>query len=107
MGNGCVLVCDENYKNSSIKSNKGYTCIPKECEDRKPWTNKTCSAREDFFNEIGESNVECYYSKIEDDEIGKCVTKEKCDDDYPGVFILFHLLLFIIYIFLVISFNNE
>jgi hypothetical protein len=112
------VVCPENYKKVEDKNTGEYVCIGKNCKDRIPFKNKTCSIKEDFLNDIdGESStvsfegVKCYYlDKDYDDSdnnyhyyyydygksdnnnlIGKCVEDGECPVDYPGVFLFIYL----------------
>jgi hypothetical protein len=89
-----------------------YVCISKECKNRNPFANKSCSVKEDFLSYDEETSdwstlSKCYYLKknstnnngyggdVNDDmnniniydetEIGECVTEEKCPTNYPGV----------------------
>jgi hypothetical protein len=84
MDEKCVLTCDFNYENTSVKEENEYKCIPKPCEDRTPWANGSCSMKEDF-PPVGESEVECFLSRVGDDGVENCVEKGGCPDGYPGV----------------------
>jgi hypothetical protein len=95
----CLIICPENYEKKMDEKRGEYVCIRKKCEDRIPFKNKSCSLREDFI--WSEENCEdgdtgCYYTDSGDDinEIdddwrdvgrGRCVMKEECPSDYPGV----------------------
>jgi hypothetical protein len=114
------LTCGRNYRKEREEVSGEYRCIPKECENRTPWKNKSCSLKEDLlsFEENSKSlKSECYYlnyiyddgeksndndfdnnsnnnnmniyNDYDDDEDydrkGRCVKKEECPLDYPGV----------------------
>jgi hypothetical protein len=73
----CVLLCPLNYfiKTGDVEN----ICSLKQCMDRIPWANGSCSASED------ESGEECYFSEMGDDSVGKCVLRNNCPNGYPGV----------------------
>jgi hypothetical protein len=114
--------CARNYEKRRDEVSGEYICIPKECENRTAWKNKSCSLKEDFllFDENSDFlESQCYYLKdmydndnenknnnnnngkfdinfdydifndYDDNENydtkGRCVRKEKCPLDYPGV----------------------
>jgi hypothetical protein len=92
MDEKCVLICDENYENTTSKTSDEFVCTPKECANRTPWVNGSCSLKEDFMSESGgEGMVECYLERRggDDDENGvgmdSCVEKDKCPSGSPGV----------------------
>jgi hypothetical protein len=93
MNDECVILCPFNYENTSEKTNKGYVCTPKKCEDRTPWSNGSCSVEEDFPVEGGGEVMECYLLRV-GDGMESCVVKGDCPSGYPGVF--FYLLLFVL-----------
>jgi hypothetical protein len=81
-----------------LKDEGENVCIPKECDVRIPWENKTCSMKEDFVlisedgneNEDGNTvdkhrNEKCYYYERIGDGYGRCVSEEECPSDYPPV----------------------
>jgi hypothetical protein len=94
MNNECVLRCEENYEN--ITENNEYICKAKECADRTPFSNGSCSLKEDLDMRL--SNAGCYLWKGEEDR-WTCMT---CPDGYSEVFILF----FVIYIFIFFFYNT-
>jgi hypothetical protein len=88
MDDECILSCPLNYENTSVKTSKGYICTVKQCEDRTPWSNGSCSMTEDFPVGDGGVVMECYMwrGKVADgDGMESCVVKSGCPSDYPGV----------------------
>jgi hypothetical protein len=85
MGDECVLSCPLNYENTSEKTNKGFTCTPKQCGDRTPWSNGSCSMEEDFRGGVGEEVMDGYVWRVKDG-IKNCVVKSDCPSGFPGVF---------------------
>jgi hypothetical protein len=82
MNDECVLRCEENYENT-IENNE-YVCKPKECSTRTPFSNGSCSVKEDF----AEGNVVgCYLLRRNDEET--CVNEGNCPNGYPEVFFFF------------------
>jgi hypothetical protein len=84
MGDECVLSCSLNYENTSEKTNKGYICTPKQCGDRMPLSNGSCSLEEDFRVEGGGEVIECYLWRV-GDGMENCIVKGDCPNNYPGV----------------------
>jgi hypothetical protein len=97
----CVLICEENYENTTGKTSGEFTCTPKGCVNRKAWVNGSCSVKEDFGT--GGENKGCYLWRrgggdIDDNDdngdgddvngIGRdiCVEEEGCPSGYPGVY---------------------
>jgi hypothetical protein len=80
-----------------------YVCVPKKCEDRIAWENKSCSLKEDFLLFDKNSDIltfGCYYynngknndnNDKEDVKTGRCVKREDCPSDYPGVLIFIYI----------------
>jgi hypothetical protein len=56
MNDECVLRCEENYE--STKEGDEYVCKAKECDDRTPFLNGSCSVKEDFVETT--NPVKCY-----------------------------------------------
>jgi hypothetical protein len=90
MGDECILSCPLNYENKSEKTNKGYICTPKQCGDRMPWSNRTCSMKEDFPANGGDGGevLECAFSRVGDDGVENCVLGENCPAGYSKVLYL-------------------
>jgi hypothetical protein len=71
--------------NSTVKEDGEYVCIKKECGDRTPFSNGSCSMWEDKEEEA------CYYLGLErtdsdsEDVSGMCVEEGDCPYGYPGV----------------------
>jgi hypothetical protein len=84
MNDECVLSCPLNYENTSETVGKGYVCTPKQCEDRIPWSNGSCSMEEDFRVEGGGEAIECYLWKVREN-MENCVVKSDCPSGFPGV----------------------
>jgi hypothetical protein len=101
----CIITCPKNYEKRINEERGEYACIPKECEDRTPWRNESCSLKEDFsnsnfsFNSLSSgcyylresyinNNNDIYNNNSDDSEYGRCVSKEECPSDYPGVYFL-------------------
>jgi hypothetical protein len=60
----CIITCPENYERRLDERRGEYVCIPKRCEDRSAWRNKSCSLKEDFISieeYSNNSNSRCYY----------------------------------------------
>jgi hypothetical protein len=88
MGDECVMLCPFNYANTSERTSKGYICTPKQCGDRTPWSNESCSMTEDFPLGVGGEEIECYMSRV-GDGMKNCVLKGDCFSGYPGVCVFF------------------
>jgi hypothetical protein len=86
MNNECVLRCEENYENKT----KGdeYVCKAKECNDRTPFPNGSCSLKEDFAGEGG-SDIGCYLWKGNEEEMWTCVSEVDCPNGYVEVLFFF------------------
>jgi hypothetical protein len=82
MNNECVLRCEENYEYT--KEGDEYVCKAKECNDRTPFSNGSCSLKEDFAVE-GENDVGCYLLRG-NEEMWICVSEGECPNGYPEVF---------------------
>jgi hypothetical protein len=80
----CVLRCEENYEYTT--ENDEYICKPKECSARIPFSNGSCSLKEDFG---GGSVVRCYLLRGNDEEMWTCVNEGSCPNGYPEVFFFF------------------
>jgi hypothetical protein len=100
----CIIRCPRNYEKGRDERSGEYMCIPKKCEDRTPWKNKSCSLKEDFLSVDENSNSlisKCFYdnNSNENDNIlndyyddeenyntnGRCVREEECGLDFHGV----------------------
>jgi hypothetical protein len=99
----CVIICLKNYEKKLDEKSGKYKCIPKECEDRRPYRNKSCSVKEDFLllnnNNSDSLKSGCYYLRdknntdnvddnsyyYDDSEVGGCVREENCPSDFFGV----------------------
>jgi hypothetical protein len=97
MNNECVLRCEENYEYTT--EGDEYVCKAKDCNDRTPFSNGSCSLKEDFVQ--NGNPVKCYLYK----EIGKsgnmCINQ--CPSDLVQVFLFFYLLLVItVYVFFIL-----
>jgi hypothetical protein len=92
MNDECVLRCEENYENRTECDE--YICKAKECNDRTPFSNGSCSLKEDFVE--NENAVKCYLYR-EMGENGNMCTSQ-CPSDFVQVsFFFYHLLIIICY----------
>jgi hypothetical protein len=92
MNKECVLRCEENYENRT--EGDEYVCKPKECVYRTPFSNGSCSLKEDFGAGEGGSDVGCYLLRGNDEEMWTCVNEGDCPNGYPEVFSFFFLFFF-------------
>jgi hypothetical protein len=83
MNDECVLRCEENYENKT--ENDEYVCKAKKCDDRTPFSNGSCSLKEDFAVGGG-SDVGCYLWRGNEEEIWTCVSEVDCPNGYLEVF---------------------
>jgi hypothetical protein len=80
MDGECVLKCEENYEYT--KEGDEYVCKAKGCNDRTPFSNQSCSMKEDF---TGNGNpVKCYFYK-ETAEGGDDVCASLCPSGFVPV----------------------
>jgi hypothetical protein len=85
MKDECVLRCEENYEYT--REGDEYVCKAKECNDRTPLSNGSCSLNEDFAG----SGAGCYLWKGNDDEIWTCVSEVNCPNGFLEVFFFFFI----------------
>jgi hypothetical protein len=83
MNDECVLRCEENYENRT--EDEEYVCKAKECNNRTPFTNGSCSLKEDFAAGGG-IDVGCYLLRGNEEEMWTCVSEGECPNGYPEVF---------------------
>jgi hypothetical protein len=77
------LRCEENYENRT--EDDEYVCKAKECNDRTPFPDGSCSLKEDF-GVGGGNDIGCYLWRGNDEEMWTCVGEGKCPNGYPEVF---------------------
>jgi hypothetical protein len=83
MNDECVLRCEEYYENKT--EGDEYICKAKECNDRTPFSNGSCSLKEDLVEK--ENPVKCYlYGEMGED--GDVCTS-KCPSDFVQVLFFF------------------
>jgi hypothetical protein len=94
------VLCPENFEKKIDEMREEFVCVAKQCEERKPWKNGSCSVEEDFLLSENENSVstrvKCYYIKESNfnytdydddnnDKLKRCVREDQCPSDYPGV----------------------
>jgi hypothetical protein len=89
----CVLSCGENYNLIIGESDTPSKCSPNECEERIPFTNGSCSLKEDF--DLTEGLVVRCYNLRDEDGIGICVNEGECPSGWEMVFFFFHFYFFL------------
>jgi hypothetical protein len=85
MNDECVLRCEENYEYRT--EDDEYVCKAKECKDRTPFTNGSCSLKEDFATEG--NDVGCYLLRGNEEEMWICVSEGECPNGYLEFFFFF------------------
>jgi hypothetical protein len=89
--NACQDACPINYKKNSVAGSQNHECVPEsDCNGRVPFSNGSCSIKEDF----DEGNpVSCYYY-IENNgniKVEKCIPESECSGALTTkVFFLFY-----------------
>jgi hypothetical protein len=82
MNDKCVLSCEENYENRT--EGDEYVCKAKKCNDRTPFSNGSCSVKEDL---VEENAVKCYLYREVDEGRDTCTSE--CPNDYLQVYQFF------------------
>jgi hypothetical protein len=89
MNDECVLRCEENYEYT--KEGDEYVCKGKECKDRAPFSNGSCSLKEDFVE--SDDPVKCYSYREVGEGGDMCISQCPSDLVKVCVFFFYHLLM--------------